>query len=73
MSLQCEFCGENLPPNGNYLHSVQGGLVHSYCYVVRENQRLREVIIDEGIKWAKHHTDPEKIKYWRNFARKANR
>jgi predicted metal-dependent hydrolase len=35
-----------------------------------ENDRLFRVICDEGQKWADHHTDPAKKKYWNDFIRK---
>ena len=71
--MKCEVCGEDLPPNGNYLLTEKGTLIHPFCDVLRENQRLRDVIVKEGLKWSKHHTDPEKIKYWAEFSMKANR
>jgi hypothetical protein len=32
-----------------------------------ENTRLHNIILQEGQKWADHHTDPEKKKYWIDF------
>jgi hypothetical protein len=71
--MKCEYCSDDLAPNGNYLFTDKGTLIHPYCDLIREHQRLRHVIITEGMKWAKHHTDPEKKKYWEDFARKADR
>jgi hypothetical protein len=32
-----------------------------------EITRLHNIILQEGQKWADHHTDPEKKKYWYDF------
>jgi adenosine/AMP kinase len=35
-----------------------------------ETTRLHNIILHEGSKWADHHTDPAKKKYWYDFIRK---
>jgi hypothetical protein len=38
-----------------------------------ETTRLHNIILEEGQKWADHHTDPAKKKYWYNFIGKLSR
>jgi len=38
-----------------------------------ETTRLHNIILEEGRKWADHHTDHAKKKYWYNFIGKLSK
>jgi hypothetical protein len=57
-------------------NEIYGKMVYAQKMSVQlqtEIDKLKNIIREEGKKWAEHHDRPEKKKYWEDFSKKAER